>query len=118
MPAGRYRTLITIEKSTRTTSTETGERLDKWSGWITRRASVKAVSARELQDTDTVSTVLISHTVRLRYDAQTKDILQGMRIRIEARDTPREILHIESVINVDERSVELELRCVQRSIPQ
>lgn len=118
MPAGRYRTPIVIERSRRTTSEATGERVDSWASWIHRRASVKAVSAREQQNTDTVSTVLITHTVRLRYDAQTMLIGPGMRVRIEARAQPREILHIESVINIDERCVELELRCVQRAVPQ
>lgn len=118
MPAGNYRTPITIERSERSTSADTGERVDVWVGWIARRARVRAASAREKQLPDTVNTVLITHIVRLRSDSQTRRITEGMRIRIERRKQPRQILHIESVIDADENEIERELRCVERSVPQ
>lgn len=118
MPAGRYRTPITIERSERTTDPETKERVDVWKSWLNRRGSVKAVRARENLIPDTTSSVLITHTVRLRSDALSRGIRKDMRIRIESRKTPRQILHIESVIDADDRGIELELRCVERAVPQ
>lgn len=115
MPAGRYRTQITIERSEKTTDPDTKERVDSWSPWIVRRASVRAVGAREIQLPDTINSVLISHTVRLRVDSLSRRITQGMRIRINGRGANRYILHIESVIEVEESGIELELRCVERT---
>lgn len=116
MPAGRYRMPIVIERSERDTDAA-GERVDVWKPWLNRRASVKPMSAREQQTEDVGNTVLITHTVRLRSDALTQLIRNDMRLRIEGRSTPRQILHIESVIDVDNRGVELELRCVERAVP-
>lgn len=116
MPAGRYRTPIAIERNQRTT--EAGQRVDSWRSWLNRRGSVRAVSARENAQADVQNTVLISHTIRLRSDSQSRLITPGMRVRIEARKTPRQILHIESVIDIEERGIELELRCVERAVPQ
>lgn len=117
MPAGRYRTPITIERSERETDAA-GERVDSWKPWLNRRASVKAISAREQQTKDVGNSVLITHTVRLRNDALTRTIRNDMRLRIEWRATPRQILHIESVIDIDDRGIELELRCVERAVPK
>lgn len=119
MPAaGKYRTLISVER-TRPTLSAAGVTVDNWQGWLQRRCKLRLAGVRDQQQIDSQNTVLISHVIELRRDSQTVAIKQEMRVRVLSRSlgVPR-VLHIESIVEADDEGRELHLRCTERSIPQ
>lgn len=119
VPAGKYRTLISIEQM-RPKVGPSGASRDEWSGWLQRRCKIRLAGVRDQQQLDTQNTVLISHVIEVRRDSQTASIQQEMRVRILGRvlaGMPR-ILHIESIVDGDDLGQELQLRCTERSVQQ
>jgi head-tail adaptor len=118
MPAGKYRTAITVERNQATT-TKGGSAVNNWSQWLERRCKLRVASVRDqMPAPETQNAVLISHVIELRRDSQTELIQQDMRVRVFSRrpNGVARILHIESVVEADERGSELVLRCVERGI--
>jgi head-tail adaptor len=117
--AGKYRTLISIDR-TQPETNASGGTVDVWSSWLARRAKVRVAGVRDQQSTDTQNVVLITHVVELRRDSLTATIKQEMRVRVLSRvvdDLPR-ILHIESIVDGDDKGTELQLRCTERAVPK
>jgi head-tail adaptor len=116
--AGKYRTLISIERLKPAIGPSGGSR-DEWEPYLERRCKLRTAGVREQQQIDAQNTVLISHVIELRHDSQTVTITQGDRVRVLGGypGTAR-ILHIESIVEPDDQGVELQIRCSERSIPQ
>lgn len=120
MPAaGKYRTLISVER-TRPTTSASGSTVDNWVGWLERRCKLRLAGVRDQQQIDTQNTVLISHVIEIRRDSQTETIRQEMRIRVLSRvqNGVARVLHVESIVDGDDQGRELHLRCTERSVPQ
>lgn len=111
--AGRYRHSCTIERNTPTTVNR--ELVDDWQTYITRKGSIKPVKAIELQQ-DANQEVLISHTIRFRYDANTVRITERDRVKFQpGHGLPARWFQITSVFDPDERQKEIELEVIERS---
>lgn len=98
---GSYRHIIDFEKII-DIKNEYGEVSKEWTTFFTTRASIKPISGREFYQAETVNSE-VTHKVNLRY----KDgIKTDMRIKFGKR-----IFGIISVINFEERNIELQLLC-------
>ena len=117
--AGKYRTLISVERN-RPTVGSAGGKVDGWSSYVDRRCKIRPAGVRDQTATDTQHVVLISHVVELRRDSATELITQDMRVRVLSRivTTSPRVLHIEAVVDGDDCGRELHLRCSERSVPQ
>lgn len=101
MQAGKLRHRVTIEQRTQTFDAN-GSPTDTWTAFATVWASVEPLSGRELLNAEQIQPV-VSHRVRLRY---LSGVQPEMRVLHDSR-----ALNIESVINKEERNIELELLC-------
>lgn len=107
MQAGKLRHRITIEQSDGNTGTG-GEEQPNWSTFATLWASIESLSGSEsLQGKQMASE--ISHRVTTRYCA---GVTADMRIKFGAR-----VFSIVPPINHDERNIQLEFTCIERTTP-
>lgn len=95
---------ITIQKST-PTKDNSGGRVDNWSTFTTAFAFLKPLQGREYFAAQQVQAET-THRVSLWY---IPGVASDMRVLFNNR-----ILDIKSVINVDERNIELHLMCVDK----
>jgi head-tail adaptor len=116
MPAaGKYRTLISLERLTPKIGPSGGSR-DEFEPYLERRCKLRLAGVREQQQVDAQNAVLISHVIELRRDSQTMTITEGDRVRILGRSPiVARILHIESVVEADDKGLEIHVRCSERS---
>lgn len=75
---------------------------DAWDDIATVRAAIYPISGKEFFAAETVNSE-VSHKVKLRY---IKDLTPSMRIKFKDR-----IFSIESIINFQEKNIELQLLC-------
>lgn len=98
---GELRHRITIQKLNNSQN-EYGEVSELWEDILNVRAGIYPISGKEFFAAETVNSE-ISHKVKIRY---IEGIMPNMRIKFNNR-----IFSIESVINFQERSIELQLLC-------
>ena len=117
--AGKYRTLILIERTAPATNAAGGV-VDAWSGWLQRRARLRVAGIRDQQNSQNQNVVLITHVLELRRDSLTSTIQQDMRVRVLSRVPAgvARVLHIESIVDADDDGTELQLRCSERAVPK
>lgn len=116
--AGKYRTLISIERL-KPKIGPSGASRDQFEPYLERRCKLRLAGVREQQQIDAQNTVLISHVIEIRRDSQTITITQGDRVRVlGGHPVAAPILHIESIVAADDQGVELHIRCSERSVPQ
>ena len=101
MRIGKLRRRITIERVTETQDTD-GAVLETWSTYATVQASIEPISGREYFAAQSTQAD-VTHRIGIRY---LSGIVPKMRVNYNSR-----IFDILSVINVDERSRELQLMC-------
>ncbi|MDU4979399.1 MAG: phage head closure protein [Clostridium celatum] len=98
---GELRHRITIQKLNNSQN-EYGEVSELWEDILNVRAGIYPISGKEFFAAETVNSE-ISHKVKIRY---IEGIMPNMRIKFNNR-----IFSIESVINFQERNIELQLLC-------
>lgn len=98
---GELRHRITIQKLNNSQN-EYGEVSELWGDILNVRAGIYPISGKEFFAAETVNSE-ISHKVKIRY---IEGIMPNMRIKFNNR-----IFSIESVINFQERNIELQLLC-------
>lgn len=98
---GSYRHIISFEKISEIQN-EYGEVKKDWTTIFTTRASIRPISGREFYQAETVNSE-VTHKVNLRY---REGIKADMRIKFGER-----VFEIISVINFEERNIELQLLC-------
>jgi len=100
---GEYRHKITIQQKTKTQN-DYGEEIEDWVDVVSARSGIYPISGREFFAAETVNSE-VSHKVNLRY-IPNATITPDMRIKFGNR-----FFHIISVINFQERNIELQLLC-------
>lgn len=98
---GELRHRITIQKLDNSQN-EYGEASELWEDILNVRAGIYPISGKEFFAAETVNSE-ITHKVKIRY---IEGIMPNMRIKFNNR-----IFSIESVINFQERNIELQLLC-------
>lgn len=98
---GELRHIITIQKLNNSQN-EYGEVLEVWEDILNVRAGIYPISGKEFFAAETVNSQ-ITHKVKIRY---IKGLTPNMRINFNNR-----IFSIESIINFQERNIELQLLC-------
>lgn len=98
---GELRHRITIQKLNNSQN-EYGEVSELWEDILNVRAGIYPISGKEFFAAETVNSE-ITHKVKIRY---IEGITPNMRIKFNNR-----IFSIESVINFQERNIELQLLC-------
>lgn len=98
---GELRHRITIQKLNNSQN-EYGEVSELWEDILNVRAGIYPISGKEFFAAETVNSE-ITHKVKIRY---IEGIMPNMRIKFNNR-----IFSIESVINFQERNIELQLLC-------
>ncbi|WP_207746021.1 phage head closure protein [Clostridium sp. D53t1_180928_C8] len=98
---GELRHRITIQKLNNSQN-EYGEISELWEDILNVRAGIYPISGKEFFAAETVNSE-ITHKVKIRY---IEGIMPNMRIKFNNR-----IFSIESVINFQERNIELQLLC-------
>lgn len=98
---GDYRHVVTIQELSNQRN-EYGEVIDNWINTLKTRAGIFPISGREFFAAETVNSE-VSHKVNMRY---VSGIRPDMRIAFSER-----IFHIISVINFQEKNIELQLLC-------
>lgn len=98
---GELRHRITIQKLNNSQN-EYGEISKLWEDILNVRAGIYPISGKEFFAAETVNSE-ITHKVKIRY---IEGIMPNMRIKFNNR-----IFSIESVINFQERNIELQLLC-------
>ena len=98
---GELRHRITIQKLNNSQN-EYGEVSELWEDILNVRAGIYPISGKEFFAAETVNSE-ISHKVKIRY---IEGRMPNMRIKFNNR-----IFSIESVINFQERNIELQLLC-------
>ncbi|HXH05858.1 MAG TPA: phage head closure protein [Vicinamibacterales bacterium] len=103
---GRLRQLVTIERKTVTADPQ-GGRSETWTPIATDVwAEVTPLSGRELLQLQAQQVaVIVTHRVRIWYRA---GLSPQMRLRLGSR-----VFQIETIVDPDERHVELELLCAE-----
>ena len=102
MRSGQLRHLVTIQQTTASRDSDTGEATDAWSTFAECYANVMPLRGNELIQAQQVQ-AHVTHRVSIRFlDGVTGD----MRVIHDSRT-----LHIEGVIDVGERGREMELMC-------
>lgn len=79
-----------------------------WATLVTRRAAVEPLRGREYFAAQQ-NTAQVSMRIRLRYDTALAAVTPKHRVAFGSRT-----FDIESVINVEERNVEIQLMCVEQ----
>lgn len=103
MRAGRLRHRVTIEQVSEDVDSAGGP-IKEWTSINTVWANVRPVRGREFSGAAQV-TAEVTHRVFMRYLA---NLTSADRLVFEGR-----VFDIESVINIDERNVELEILCTE-----
>lgn len=98
---GELRHIITLQKL-ENTQNDYGEVIEVWKDILTTRAGIYPVSGKEFFSAETMNSE-VSHKVNMRY---IPGITSNMRIKFGER-----CFNIESVINFQERNIELQLMC-------
>ena len=98
---GELRHRITIQKLNNSQN-EYGEVSELWEDILNVRAGIYPISGKEFFAAETVNSE-ITHKVKIRY---IEGITPNMRIKFNNR-----IFSIESVINFQERNIEIQLLC-------
>lgn len=98
---GELRHKITIQKLNNSQN-EYGEVSELWEDILNVRAGIYPISGKEFFAAETVNSE-ITHKVKIRY---IEGITPNMRIKFNNR-----IFSIESVINFQERNIEIQLLC-------
>lgn len=98
---GEYRHKITIEQKTHAQN-DYGEEKDDWEKVLDIYAGIYPISGREFFTAETVSSE-VTHKINIRY---VPGIKTDMRVVFNKR-----IFHIQSVINFQERNIQLQLMC-------
>lgn len=101
MIAGSLRHVVTIQQPVETQD-DYGQAVTSWRDVVTCPASIEPLSAREFFAAQQTKAD-VTHKVRLRYVA---GIVPTMRLLFGSR-----IFQFSSVLNRDERNIELELLC-------
>lgn len=101
MRAGLHRHSVTLQQRV-LTQDSFGGTVETWQDFACVNASVSPLTAREFFNAAQVQAD-VTHKVSLRY---LPNVVPAMRVKFGTRT-----LHVASVINVDERSVELQLLC-------
>lgn len=104
MRAGKLRHRVIIERLT-ATQDAAGQETGTWGTFATRWASLEPLSGRELVNAQQVSAE-VTHAITLRY---LSGVVPKMRAVFGGRN-----FDIQSVLNRDERKVELELLVRER----
>jgi len=107
MPAGTYRHRITLRESTATGRDAAGGEILTWSDVATVWAAVEPISGREYFAAQQVNAET-THRIKMRY---RPGVHSKMRVLFGSRT-----FDIESVIDPEERHVELHLMCVERAV--
>lgn len=107
MRAGKLRHRVTIQSppSTRNEYGEEEQDSDDWTTFARVWAAVIPLSGRELWNAQQVQGD-VTHRVEIRY-------LQGINPKMRVKFGER-FLNIASVMNLDERNVEMHLMCMER----
>lgn len=100
---GEYRHKITIQQKTGIQN-DYGEEIEDWVDLVTTRAGVYPISGKEFFAAETMNSE-VTHKVNMRY-IPNKNITPDMRVKFGER-----VFHIISVINFQEKNVELQLMC-------
>lgn len=98
---GAYRHIIDFEKIV-DIKNEYGEVNKEWTTFFTTRASIRPISGREFYQAESINSE-VTHKVNLRY---IEGIKSDMRIKFGNR-----VFEIISVINFEERNIELQVLC-------
>lgn len=107
MQSGKLRHLVTIQRRVvgSPQATSTGQPDETWTAFLTDiHASIEPISGREYFAQRQVQGE-VTHRVRLRYRA---GITSAMRVVFGSR-----VFDIASVIDFEERNIELQLMCVE-----
>ena len=104
MRAGRLRHSVTIQEPTAGTPNAYGETVDTWSTVAVVRARIVPQNSREFFAAAQVRGEM-THLVEIRYRS---DVTNQMRLKYGTR-----YLHIDGIIDTDERNRQLFLACVE-----
>jgi len=104
MIGGKLRHRIDIEAATRTPDPATGEPVPTWNTIATIHASIEPLSGKYLEQARALVPT-VTHRVMMRY---TPAAVMTNRIRYQCRT-----FTINSVLNRDERNIELTLLCTE-----
>lgn len=98
---GEFRHTITFQESSGTQD-DYGELIDDWKDVITVKAAIYPISGKEFYAAETVNSE-VTHKINMRYKPGLKP---SMRVKFKDR-----YFNIISIINFQERNVELQLMC-------
>jgi SPP1 family predicted phage head-tail adaptor len=101
---GEYRHIITIQQKTGTQNDYGEEIIEDWVDVITTRAGIYPINGKEFFAAEKTNSE-VTHKVNMRY-IPNKHITPDMRVKFGNR-----YFHIVSVINFQEKNVELQLLC-------
>ena len=104
MRAGRLRHRITIQQPTAGSANAYGETTDTWTTFAEVRAAIIPQTAREFVAAQQVRGTM-THLLEIR---ALSGITNQMRVKFGTR-----YLHIDGVIEIDERGREMRLACVE-----
>ena len=112
--AGRYRHKLLIEQNC--PKTVNRQRVDDWRTYVRRSGSLRPLRAVERYINEAHQEVLISHTIRLRFDSKTAAITESHRVVYSpGHNLPKRYFAIKSAIDPDERRREIELHVIERA---
>lgn len=100
---GKYRHIIAIQEKTKVQN-DYGEEVEDWVDVLTTRSGIYPISGKEFYAAETVNSE-VTHKVNMRYVPNVA-ITPDMHIKFGNRT-----FHIISVINFQERNIELQLLC-------
>lgn len=101
MQAGKLKHSVTVQRDTGTVNSS-GQVVENWTTYITRRAEIVPLTGRELFAAQQVDGE-VTHKVIMRYDS---GVTSKMRLLFGSR-----VLNIESIININEANRDMELIC-------
>lgn len=111
MRAGRLRHKVTLEARS-TAQDSIGARENTWTTIAERRCDIKPLMGNEGTASDAVEFSRVTTEIRIRYDSTVAQLRAHDRA-VDYSESPAVIYDIESVINPQQRSRELILRCLR-----
>jgi len=101
MRAGKLSHPVTIQRDAGVVNSS-GQVIPNWVTYAERRAGIRPLSGREYMQAQSLGAE-VTHEVAIRYD---QGVTSGMRVLHNGR-----ILEIESVMNIDEKNIDMILMC-------
>lgn len=98
---GEFRHSITFQKLTKTQNSF-GEEIEDWQDVVSAKAGIYPISGKEFFAADTISSE-VTHKLNMRF---LPNIKPNMRVKFGER-----YFDIKSIINFQERNIELQIMC-------